>query len=125
MERVISFETARLIPSDYNGETVAAYDKEGHILPKDYLYSTQPGESFPCVRYDDLQSWLREKHHIHIMIGVDDLDWWWQLYDSSANGRLKEYNHITESYAGNKTYYKALEAGLVKALEILKKIENE
>lgn len=120
MERVISFETARLIPSYYDGETVAVYDKEGHILPKDYLYSTQPGESFPCVRHDDLVTWLRDKHHIHVMIGVDDLNWWWQLYDSSANGRLKEYNHITESYAGKKTYEEALESGLFKALQIIK-----
>ena len=59
------------------------------------------------------------------MIGVNDLDWWWQLYDSSANGRMKEYNHITESYVWNKTYYKALESGLVKALEILKDINTE
>lgn len=125
MERVISFETARLIPSDYDGESVAAYTKEGYIYPKSYLYSTQPGESFPCVRCDDLQAWLREKHHIHVMIGVDDLDWWWQLYDSSANGRLKEYNQITESYAGKKTYEEAMEEGLFKALEILKTIQEK
>lgn len=72
-----------------------------------------------------LQKWLREKHYLHVMIGVDDLDWWWQLYDSSANGRLKEYNQITESYAGKKTYEEAMEEGLFKALEILKTIQEK
>lgn len=115
--------------------------KVGFLLYCDHYYARYSSEIFHShgainnnilgdMKYaaplqSSLQKWLREKHHIHVMIGVDDLDWWWQLYDSSANGRLKEYNQITESYAGKKTYKEAMEEGLFKALEILKTIQEK
>ena len=89
-----------------------------------FNYNGMYTDRFSAPSQSLLQKWIREKHHLHVMIGVDDLDWWWQLYDSSANGRLKEYNQITESYAGKKTYEEAMEEGLFKALEILKTIQE-
>lgn len=129
MERLIDKETAILAK------------KMNYLWDCDYYYMENSRTLFHCHRavnnnvlgdmkyaaplQSSLQKWLREKHHIHVMIRVDDLGWWWQLYDSSANGRLKEYNQITESYAGKKTYEEAMEEGLFKALEILKTIQEE
>lgn len=121
MERVISFETAQLIPSDYDGESVAAYTKEGYIYPKSYLYSMQPGESFPCVRYDTLVAWLRENHGIWVSVVDDYCDGIFISY------KVVDYGHsggihpgMPEDYHKPEDYYKVLESGLFKALEILK-----
>lgn len=136
MERVISFETAQLIPSDYDGESVAAYTKEGYIYPKSYLYSMQPGESFPCVRYDTLVAWLRENHGIWVSV-YDDYHMSKNIpcisYKVTTYGNAKEHcgyskeihQGLPYKYLKPEDYHKVLEAGLFKALEILKTRQHE
>ena len=66
-----------------------------------------------------LQGWLRDKHNIHICICVDDLNWNYQLYDCSSDGRMEDDNTLSASWAGYVTYEDALEAGLLRTLSLI------
>lgn len=73
--------------------------------------------SYPTLY--EAAKWLREVHNIHVMIGVDDLDWWYQLYDCSEDGRMEETNHFSGSVACQKSYEEALNNGIFDALQLI------
>ena len=138
MDQIISKQTAILAKElGFREKCIYCYCNNGEYSVNEYSdgsgygveiddlvfdYNGMYTDRFSAPSQSSLQKWLREKHNIHVMIGVDDLDWWWQLYDCSANGRLKEYNYITESYAGNKSYEIVLEKALMKSCEIIREM---
>lgn len=79
-----------------------------------FKYNTMYTDMISVPTLSQLQAWIRNKHDIHVMIGVYELNWWYQLCNLSIKGKLKE-----NSYAGNDSYEKALENGLTRACEII------
>ena len=62
---------------------------------------------------------LRDRFHIHIVLNKDDMGWNYMLYDLLRY--KEEFNHMTESFAGYKTFEDAEEAGILNAMFIIKK----
>lgn len=90
MDKLVTKETAMLAKKvGFDKSCEYYYIESNKVIHYSYLIANKDHKEYAAPTKTELQAWLREKHHIHIMIGVDDLDWWWQLYDSSANGRLK------------------------------------
>ena len=89
-------------------------------------YDEEPGRIKTYKRYPRyyapeqnlLQRWLREVHNIHIALNKNDLNWNYQLFDLTKCD--EEYNSLTESYAGYKSYEEALENGLYNGLQLIK-----
>jgi len=71
------------------------------------------------VTHQKAMKWLREVHGIFIAINNDDLDFNWQCYDLINRGSTLDPNILSESYAGYKTYEKAVEAALKYCLKNL------
>lgn len=89
--------------------------KKGFEIKGTYLWT----RGVLCPTLYEVQKWLREVHNIHVMIGVDDLDWWYQLYDCSEDGRMEETNHFSGSVACQKSYEEALNNGIFDALKLI------
>ena len=131
-ETLISFETAVLAKEKgFNIATVYGYDNNGSLKEYFTYASYSPGE--PEIRIEDfickweyqaptqglLQKWLREVHNIYLtVIPVGDsgyeLRYW---YYSILGVYCKDGQHGINRF---QTYEEALEAGLLKALKLVK-----
>ena len=120
-EDYVSLEVAKLLKEKgFNEPVFSQYTNRESVW-----YCNEPenfNESVDCFSRPTLYEaakWLREKHNIHIMIGVDDLDWWYQLYNCSEDGRMEDSNHIYGSVACKKSYEEALNDGILEALKLI------
>lgn len=133
MEQIVSLEVARLAREiGFDFMTTSYYEYRRFESNKPFEWQLTSGERqvtnymFPestlvvAPSQVFLAKWIREKHDIHVMIGIDDLNWWYQLYDCSEEGRMNEHNYLTISTAGRTSYEEAMEGGLRVACEMIK-----
>lgn len=121
-EDYVSLELAKLLKEKgFNEYVYWCYDMEGNVSShgKDTNYNNKYFITYSRPTLYEAAKWLREVHNIHVMIGVDDLDWWYQLYDCSEDGRMEETNHFSGSVACQKSYEEALNNGIFDALKII------
>ena len=107
-EDYVSYEVAKLLKEkgfDYQGFDYI--DFEGEVIRQD-----RPTHQMAM-------KWLREVYGIFIAINNDDLDFNWQCYDLINRDSTLDPKILSESYAGYKTYEKAVEAALKYSLENL------
>ena len=111
-----------MITEDYCSFEIAKLLKKGFNEPCTELNKLclRDGEK-PVLKvtHQKAMKWLREVHGIFIAINNDDLDFNWQCYDLINRGSTLDPNILSESYAGYKTYEKAVEAALKYSLEHL------
>lgn len=74
---------------------------------------------YPATTQTSLKKHLRDNYNIHVSIDIDDLDWNYQLIDCSYEGRSKDFNHLSISMGGYKSYEDALENGLQLAITLI------
>ena len=101
LQQYRSFMLYEIVITDYNNR----YDNLGNKIIS-HTCASAPTQSL-------LQRWLREKHNIHIRIyrNEDGLDKYTFNFDNPYKRSLNWYD----------TYEKALEAGLLQALKLIKK----
>jgi hypothetical protein len=125
----VSWQTAELLKQcDFDWDSAHYYDDTAEIQEFTYFQTDRNYGTF-CGYPEDLvffapsqslvQKWFREKHGLHISIGVDDLNWNYQILDCSIEGRRSYDNSKTCSIAGYWTYEEALEVGLLHAFDWL------
>lgn len=118
-EDYVSLEVAKLLkekgfdePYFYFYHNSELYTLNGDIVCSE-CDNIHDGIIYPAPTLYEVQKRLREGHNIHIIIGVDDLDWWYQLCSADGIGA------ITDSHAGFKCYEEALNEGILKALKLI------
>jgi len=104
--------------TNYYGKSFANNKKDNLWYEPEGVYNNKT--TLACPTQNLLQRWLREKHNIHIALNNDDLNWNYQLFDLTQCN--EEYNHLTGSFAGYKSYEEALEEGLYQALTLIKEL---
>ena len=117
-EDYVSYEVAKLLKEKgFEGICDYAYSNKGNYFEID----RSNFDEVYCLRptFQMVMKWLREVHGIFIAINNDDLDFNWQCYDLINRGSNLDPNILSESYAGYKTYEKAVEAALKYSLENL------
>lgn len=124
-EDYVSLEVAKLLKEKgFNYEVLSYYDLISEeymfdLYPKEYNFTYRDKTKISRSTLYEAQKWLREVHNIHVMIGVDDLDWRYQLYDCSEDGRMEETNHFSGSVACQKSYEESLNNGIFDALQLI------
>lgn len=144
-DKLITFETAKLAKEKGFKTDLLWYSEDGNIVRFPYFVNFQTGDnednrvtkfvrdaldrdgmsydyspvSDPIYYYAPtkslLQKWLREEYGIHIEISRDEDKWKYNLYSIKQGNR-----HIPRGFKTYSTYEKALEAGLVEALKLIK-----
>ena len=122
-EDYCSFEIAKLLKKKgfdtfkFYGWDEELFDKEH---PRNFSLGFDSKEHWiSCPTQSMAMKWLREVHGIFIAINNDDLDFNWQCYDLINRGSTLDPKILSESYAGYKTYERAVEAALKYCLENL------
>ena len=127
-EAYVSFEVAKLLKEKgFNEPCRDFYRKENdewlrrNTYEYNYFNLQMPRWEgcYSCPTHQMAMKWLREVHGIFIAINNDDLDFNWQCYDLINRGSTLDPKILSESYAGYKTYEKAVEAALKYCLEHL------
>lgn len=108
-----------MITEDYCSYEVAKLLEEKGL--EDYGYS--------CIIHKDgtksfthqmALKWLREIHNVHVDIGYDDLDWFWNIISISENVPIADRpKFLVTGTACHRTYEEAVEAALKYVLENL------
>jgi hypothetical protein len=121
-DQLISFETAKLAKEkgfslDY---PTACYVEDGNLsISQNLLNERITGKPFPKIIFTAptqslLQKWLREVHDIHLFVEV----YVGNQYEYTLTSELIDVE--TDDYEDFKSYEKALEAGLIAALNLIK-----
>lgn len=74
---------------------------------------------FPLTQ-SQLQTWLRHNHNIHIFLDPADKDNWGVIYGIIDGDYEWIYEESEEDIKYFKTFEEGLEAGLLRALELIK-----
>ena len=124
-ESLITFDTAKLAKEkgfDVECETYWANYYTGEprnklkLLKRSLCESTISFMEWQAPTQSLLQKWLREKHDLHILIGLGMTGL--PKYDVSLFNSKKIHNFIRED--NDYTYEQALEKGLQEALKLIK-----
>lgn len=128
-EDYVSLEMAKLLKEKgFNEYCGAYYHLNWEDMTEEERFEAAPSHDFRnkdngyrvgAPTLYEAAKWLREVHNIHVMIGVDDLGWWYQLYDCSEDGRMEETNNFSGSVACQKSYEEALNNGIFDALKLI------
>ncbi len=113
-EDLITFETAKLTKDkgfEHNG---SAYLGEGEYKGRIGM-SSDCKIHYPAITQSLLQKWLREKHKIFVYCFPTGV-----IKGSGRHTNRWTTNMTVEKKKYSSTYEKALEAGLVKALKLIK-----
>jgi hypothetical protein len=123
-DELISFSTAKLAKEKgFDEETENqwwyALQEDGDVDLQDNDNYTRK-EAFFAPTQSLLQRWLREKHGIHVDVSVNEICWSYRLDNPPRDGSI--IFDLRSSIGGQmfKTYEQALEAGLKKALKLIK-----
>jgi len=130
-EAYCSFEVAKLLKEKGFDEPCMGYyhtivyhanEKEIYLSALCEKNSSWMGDCISAPTHQMAMAWLREVYHIHIDIGYDDLDWYWNIIsiadDISPEDRPKMVKCGT---ACHRTYEQAVESALKYSLENLMK----
>ena len=74
---------------------------------------------FPAPTQQVAMRWLREVYGLYILIGNDDLDWNWQIFDIKNRDENLDPICKSESYGGIRSYEIAVEEAIKYCLEHL------
>jgi hypothetical protein len=112
-EDYCSYEVAKLLKNKgFDEECIGAYSETNHTITK-FEPNVKNSEVGPLMysapTHQMAMKWLREVYGIFIAINNDDLDFNWQCYDLINRGSTLDPKILSESYAGYKTYEKAIE----------------
>lgn len=122
-EEYVSFETAQMLKEagfEYNGEYY--YDKHGNIEPS--LYADN--DDYPRPTQAIAARWIREVHRVALDIvflppsGEEDE---WMYYVEYMDNMTWDVNFASPDKYAN--FEQAMEAGLQKALEMIKESKDE
>jgi hypothetical protein len=122
-EDYCSYEVAKLLKNKgFDEECIGAYSETNHTITK-FEPNVKNSEVGPLMysapTHQMAMKWLREVYGIFIAINNDDLDFNWQCYDLINRGSTLDPKILSESYAGYKTYEKAIEVALKYVLKNL------
>lgn len=99
----------------YFMSSIGAYTSD----PNNKYAFYRPADSYPCPTQQMAMRWLREVHGLFILIGNDDLDWNWQIFDIKNRDKNLDPICKSESYGGIDSYEEAVEAAVKYCLENL------
>ena len=117
-EQYVSFEVAKLL-------------KEKGFEGKCHMFDNTTTKTFgerwnvestidtPIPTQQMAMRWLREVYGLYILIGNDDLDWNWQIFDIKNRDENLDPICKSESYGGIHSYEIAVEEGVKYCLEHL------
>jgi len=123
-EDYVSFEVAKLLKEKgFHEPCIATYN----LTTKDFAVEEVYQDWTTCwktyVSAPTLQmacKWLREVYNLHVDVGYDDLDWFWNIISISEDVPIADRpKFIVTGTACHRTYEEAVEAALKYSLENL------
>lgn len=142
-EDYVSFETAKLLKEKgfnekcnyvymWTGNIVAAqYFMEGESFVdnedidavakyNEWIIYTQGEYAYLCPTIQRAMKWLRKEHFLHVHIGYDDLDWFWDIMYVSPEVPVEDRpEFVKEGFSRHKEYEDAALEGIKYCLENL------
>jgi hypothetical protein len=91
--------------------------KEKGFLSRDRLIEVN--ECYYYLWLCELQKWLRDVHHVHIGISINQFGYGY-MYSVIDVQKSKVLKYLTGGPSNKYTYEGALEAGLIEALTLIK-----
>lgn len=95
-----------------NNFSICSYPQNWNRIKSRFEWVSMPTLQMAC-------RWLREVHGLFILIGNDDLDWNWQIFDIKNRDKNLDPICKSESYGGIDSYEEAVEAAIKYCLENL------
>ena len=123
-EDYVSYEVAKLLKEKgFHEPCIATYN----LTTKDFAVEEVYQDWTTCwktyVSAPTLQmacKWLREVHNLHVDVGYDDLDWFWNIISTSEDVPIADRpKFIVTGTACHRTYEEAVEAAIKYTLKNL------
>ena len=121
-EDYVSYEVAKLLKEKgFDLLTDKVYDNQNKLDYQNVVCWQE--KRLPYVLAPTLQmacKWLREVHNLHVDVGYDDLDWFWNIISISEDVPIADRpKFIVTGTACHRTYEEAVEAAIKYILKNL------
>ena len=134
MDQIVTLETARLAEEvGFNGKVLHFYNHgENKLIPITLLISpptpisvehlettpaTLPVDCVPAPTQTDLLRWLMEKYNLFVMVRIDNVGYYYEIYTTPNTG---EVELVVNCWKSCGEYEEAMEDALQEACKIIK-----
>lgn len=129
MDQIVNLETAKLaMEVGYDREVIHKYGDHGHIILCKWYEEVAGLEDVECnatdVKYGipaptqtALSRWLREKCNLFVMVRIDNVGYYYEIYTTPNTG---EVELVVNCWKSCGEYEEAMEDALQEACKIIK-----